>query len=133
MHRMGLFLLLIVVLAACGPTEISLEDVGKAEWTLVALNGGAPVTGAKVTLNFFEDNLNGTTGCNVYQAQYSISGESIDIFDMVLTKAYCEDPVGIMDQELAYIEIFGNASKILMEDGQLMLLTDDERFLLFDE
>ena len=133
MRRVSLFVILSVLLVACGSSDLTFEDLGKTEWTLVAINSGDPVGGAAVTLNFFDDDLNGTTGCNVYNATYSMDGKSIEVSDMLVTQAFCEQPAGIMEQEQTYMTILGEATQILMEDGQLMLLTEDERFLLFDE
>ena len=133
MLRNGLLICLAVLLAACGASQLTLEDLGKSEWKLISLDNQAPVAGAAVTLNFYEDSFNGTTGCNVYQAVYSLNGDTITISEMVVTEQYCEDPPGIMEQERVYTEILGNAVRILVEENQLMLLAEDERFLLFGE
>jgi heat shock protein HslJ len=122
-----------VFLVACGASQLTLEDLGKTEWKLISLNNQDPVAGARITLNIFEDSFNGTTGCNAYNARYTLKGDNISISEMVVTEQYCEEPPGIMDQERVYTEILGNAVRILVEDSQLMLLTEDERFLLFGE
>ncbi|MGD8456581.1 MAG: META domain-containing protein [Anaerolineales bacterium] len=133
MWRNGLLGLCAVFLAACGASQLTLEDLGKAEWKLVSLDDRAPIAEARVTLNIYEDNINGTTGCNAYQAGYTLKGEKISISDMVVTKQYCETPPGIMEQEKVYMEILKNAVKILVENDQLILSTEDEHFLLFGE
>jgi heat shock protein HslJ len=124
--------MLAVFLVACG-AQPNPQDLGKTEWTLVLLNGLSPVEGATATLNFFEDRLNGTTGCNVYTAGYSLRGKTLEVFDMVVTEQACPEPPGIMEQERVYLDILLNVTRILIEDDQVMLLTEDERFLLFDE
>jgi heat shock protein HslJ len=133
MRRYGLLVLLIFFLVSCGDSRPSLEDLGKTEWKLISLNNQDTVPGTTATLNFYEDNLNGTTGCNVYRAGFTLKGKDISIFEMILTEQYCEEPPGIMEQEKIYTEILGNATRILVEQGQLMLLTEDELFLLFAE
>ena len=133
MVKNGLLVLMAVFLVACGASQFTFEDLGKTEWKLVSLDNRDPVAGARVTLNIFEDSINGTTGCNVYNARYKLSGDRISILDMSMTKQYCEDPPGIMEQERIYMDILGNVVRVLVEDGQLRLLTEDEQFLLFGE
>lgn len=133
MWRNGLIGLLAVFLVACGASQLTLEDLGKTEWKLISLDNQEPIAEARVILNIFEDNINGTTGCNAYQAVYTIKGDKISISEMVVTKQYCETPPGIMEQEKAYMDILKNAVKILVENDQLMLSTEDEHFLLFGE
>jgi len=131
MLRNRLLVLTVLFLVACGGSRLTLEDLGKTEWKLISLDNQEPVSDAMATLNFYEDNLNGTTGCNVYRAGYTLRGDNITISDMLVTEQYCENPPGIMDQEKLYTEIMGNAVRVIVENDQLMLLTEDSRFLLF--
>jgi heat shock protein HslJ len=131
MLRNGLLLSTILFLVACGTPQLTLEDLGKTEWKLISVDNRETISGATATLNFYEDSLNGTTGCNVYHAGYTLKGDKITISDMLVTEQYCENPPGLMDQEKLYMEIMGNAVRVLVENSQLMLLTEDGRFLLF--
>lgn len=133
MLRNGLFVLMAFFLAACGASQLTLEDLGKTEWKLVSLDNQEPIHDTMVTLNFYEDSLNGTTGCNAYQAGYTLKGDKISVSEMLVTEQYCENPPGIMEQERVFTEILDNAVRILVENNQLMLLTEDDRFLLFGE
>jgi heat shock protein HslJ len=131
MLRNGLLIITVLFLVACGASQLTWEDLGKTEWKLISLNNQEPISGSMATLNFYEDSLNGTTGCNVYHAGYTLKGDKISISDMLVTEQYCENPPGIMDQEKIYTEIMVNAVRVLVENDQLMLLTEDSRFLLF--
>lgn len=131
MLRKRLLVLTVLFLVACGGSRLTLEDLGKTEWKLISLDNQEPVSGAMATLNFYEDSLNGTTGCNVYHAGYTLKGDNITISDMLVTEQYCENPPGLMDQEKLYTEIMGNAVRVIVENDQLMLVTEDSRFLLF--
>jgi heat shock protein HslJ len=133
MLRNGYLVLMAVFLAACGASQLTLEDLGKSEWKLISLDNQAPVAGARVTLNIYEDSFNGTTGCNAYHGAYTLKGDKFSVSEMVVTGQDCQDPPGIMDQEKIYTEILGNAVRILVEEDRLMLLTEDEHFLLFGE
>jgi heat shock protein HslJ len=129
-RRVGLFVWITFLLIACG-SQPTIQDIGKSEWTLILLNGSSPLEGAKATLNFFEDDLNGTTGCNVYHAGYTLRGKNLEVFELVVTEQACQEPEGIMEQERIYLDILQNAARLLLEDDQLMLITDDKQILLF--
>jgi len=133
MRRNGLIALMLVFLVACGASQLTLEELGKNEWKLISLDNQDPVSESTVTLNFYADNLNGTTGCNAYSARYELKGDKISILELVVTEQACENPPGIMEQERIYTEFLRNAARILVEDDQLMLLAEDEHFLLFAE
>lgn len=129
-RRVSLFLLITFLLGACS-SQPDIQDIGKSEWTLVLLNDSRPLIGVKATLNFFDDDLNGTTGCNVYHAAYSIQGKNLEVFDLVVTEQICLEPAGIMEQERIYLDILRNATRLLVEDNQLMLITEDQQNILF--
>lgn len=133
MQRYLLFLIVTMILSACGSPAITQEDIGQREWKLAAINNSEPVAGADVTLNFYEDTLNGTTGCNVYNAGFTMDGNTIAISEMIMTLAYCDQPAGIMDQEIMYAQILGEVTQVMMKDGQLTLTTEDGRALVFGE
>jgi heat shock protein HslJ len=132
MRRIGLFVFITILLMACS-SQSDVQDIGKTEWTLILLNGASPLEEAKATLNFFDDGLNGTTGCNVYHAGYSISGKTLEVFDLVVTEQDCSEMAGIMEQERVYLDILLNATRLLLEDDQLMLVTKDDQILLFGD
>ncbi len=131
MRKIGLFVLITIYLVACSSTA-DILDVGKSEWSLVLLNGATPLEEAKITLNFFDDDLNGTTGCNVYHAGYSVSGKMIEVYDLIVTEQACQEPLGIMEQERIYLDILQNAQRLLLEDNQLMLISETQQILIFD-
>lgn len=130
MRKICVCVLITVFLVSCSSTAY-IQDISKSEWTLVMLNGASPLDEATITLNFFGDDLNGTTGCNVYHAMYSVSGKTIEVFDLIVTEQACQEPVGIMGQERMYLDILQNARRLLLEDNQLMLVTEDQQILLF--
>jgi len=129
-RRVCLFVLITFLLGACS-SQPDIQDISKNEWTLVLLNGSSPLEGAKATLNFFEDDLNGTTGCNVYHAGFTLRGKNLEIIDLVVTERACSEPAGIMEQERIYLDILENATRLLVEDNQLMLITEDQQVMLF--
>ena len=135
MRHIGLLctlLLLAILLNACGiSSDVSGEDLVRTEWELISLNGAAPMRGAAVTLNFFEDQLNGTTGCNLYNADYRVDGKMLSVEVYTITVQACLEPEGIMEQEAAYMEILRDVITFGIEKDQLHLETLDGRYLLF--
>lgn len=135
MRHIGLLctlLSLAILLSACGiSSDVSGEDLVRTEWVLISLNGAAPIQEAAVTLNFFEDQLNGTTGCNMYNADYFVDGKMLSIGVTAITVQACLEPKGIMEQEAAYMEIMRDVITFGFEKGQLRLETLDGKYLLF--
>jgi heat shock protein HslJ len=123
---------LAILLSACGiSSDVSGEDLVRTEWVLISLNGAAPIRGAAVTLNFFEDQLNGTTGCNMYNADYGVDGKMLSVSVTAITVQACLEPEGIMEQEAVYMELMRDVITFGIEKGQLRLETLDGRYLLF--
>ena len=127
-----ILLSLAILLSACGiSSDVSGENLVRTEWELISLNGAVPIRGAAVTLNFFEDQFNGTTGCNMYYADYRVDGKMLSFGVTANTVQACLEPEGIMEQEAAYMEIMGDVITFGIEKGQLRLETLDGRYLLF--
>lgn len=110
-----------VLLSACSGSS-SLSAAGlEGDWTLVALNGKAPVAGSKVTASFNNGEVGGNTGCNSYGGQYKVSGEKITFSAIFQTEMACMDPEGVMDQESAYTQALGQVASFTIADGKLQL------------
>lgn len=67
--------------------------------------------GSQVTAVFGTDNkLNGSAGCNTYNADYATSGETLTIGAITSGRISCSDPPGIMEQEQAYLNLLPSAA-----------------------
>lgn len=126
------WILLAVVaslLAACmpaGPSTgvtpntpgIPLADTG---WVLETLSGQPVIPDTQVTLNFQNDALNGTDGCNRYSGTYTVDGAKITVNqDIVATMMACAEP--IMEQASTYIDALTQAATYTVSGRQLTLL-----------
>ncbi len=69
------------------------------------------LNGSEITAVFGSDNkINGKSGCNTYNADYSISGGSISIGAVTRTNIACNNPPGVMEQEQAYLNLLATAA-----------------------
>ena len=100
-------------------------------WILTAFYDQKPIDDSQPTLQFDDDQVSGTTGCNHYGGTYQINEDTIKIEDVFSTEMACLDPQGLMDQEQLFLEILRDAIKFSLTDGELVLSTDDERYLRF--
>ena len=84
-----------------------------------------------VTIEFREDGVSGSAGCNKYGAPVSIDGEEIVVGGAMVTRAWCGDPAGLMEQERLYLDILSRARVYRIFGDQLALQTDEGEQLLF--
>lgn len=71
---------------------------------LTDLNGQPVLAGTVTTITFNADGtLNGSAGCNNYNARYTANNGQITVSELTTTNSYCSEPPGLMGQEGAYI------------------------------
>jgi len=129
-----LFVTLIIALmiVACGSKDeksdpVVLDGTG---WTLVTLNGQAPLSGTTITAAFSEGEVTGQSGCNSYFGPYTLDGNALQ-FDMIgMTEMACLEPEGLMDQEMAYLGALQAVAEARLVDGQLEMLDDSGAVIL---
>lgn len=116
-------LLSLVLLTACGSGgDAGGEYLPGSHWNLTALNGGAPVAGTFITLNF-DENLAvfGSDGCNNYRTTATVDGKNIEFAQPGAgTLMACDDPV--MSQATAFQEALAAAETFSATAGGLALM-----------
>lgn len=105
-------------------------------WALVRYLDNGVVTGkiagTTITAEFGEDGtINGRSGCNLYFADYMVAGQALLIGTAGSTEMYCYQPEGTMDQEAAYLGLLGEAASWKIKDGELVLMDEDGRGILW--
>ena len=86
------------------------------------VNGQSVLDGTSINAVFDANGgLNGSAGCNTYSASYSVNGESLSISQPGVTAMVCDDPPGILDQEIAFLNALASASSFSLEAGQLYI------------
>jgi heat shock protein HslJ len=96
-------------------------------WFATAYYDGAQMAtvleGTALTAVFGADGtLNGSAGCNTYSASYLVQGSSLAITPPSSTSTICNDPAGIMEQEVAFLSALTSAGGYNLEGGELYIL-----------
>ncbi len=89
------------------------------------------IVGTDVTVQFREGGVSGSAGCNTYSAPVNIDGTGITAGAAKVTRAWCDDPAGLMDQERLYLDILGRVKDFRIFGDQLAIQTDGGEQLLF--
>ncbi len=115
------------------------QELNGTKWLLTGYNNGAGgfvsvVAGTAVTAAFSEENLfSGNSGCNSYSGTFVVTGSGITIGPLAMTEMYCMDPVGVMDQEGAYLAAVQTAASYRVGPGDLTLMdADGKRMAVFE-
>jgi heat shock protein HslJ len=91
-------------IAAAALNPVQSNALSGTMWTLVSLNGSAPLADRAITLSFDQGSLEGSAGCNTYGGSYTASEESLSFGGVYATERACMEPAGIMEQERAYLD-----------------------------
>lgn len=112
-----------ILLAACTAAQTAPPmPINNTGWRLETLNGQPVLPNKAVTLNFADGRLNGTDGCNLYNATYALNGSAISVNkNIASTMMACDDP--IMKQAQAYTNALTQAVTY-KADGKTLSLVD---------
>ena len=81
-----------------------------------------PLPGTGIVADFGTDGrVTGTSGCNLFFAEYEADERSLDIGAAGMTMMYCLEPVGVMDQEQIFLNLLCSAETFDISDGQLTI------------
>ncbi len=115
--------------AAANPNRL----VG-TRWKLLAFGAenapSAPIGQQSITLNLGADAIGGSGGCNTYGGNYTVNGETISFKEIFSTLIACE-PLAITQQEQAYFQALGAATRFRFEDGLLIISYGNGEVLIF--
>lgn len=144
-----LFILLVILLAACVPTTAPqddpiMDDTNRLDGTSWELTGYGdpdsltpPVPGSQITLTFDGENVGGSAGCNSYGGSYTLNGSQLTFGEMPMTQMACVDNA-IMTQETDYMGLLWQTDaftiRLSTEDGNdTLTLTSDAATLVYSE
>ena len=116
------------------------QDLLAGAWDVIEVNSAPVMPGAVITMTFEPDpatkpdnpgqfvpgtgQVSGTSGCNSYGADYTLSGEGLAMGDAVATEMACEPE--LMAQEEAFLDALRKVSMISFDAGGEMELRDAE-------
>jgi uncharacterized lipoprotein YbaY len=69
--------------------------------------------------------MSGSSGCNNYSAGYKTDGNNIAIGPAIVTRMFCGEPEGVMEQEQQYLAALEMASVYTIEGDRLQLRTSE--------
>ena len=125
---LGFFVILIVALSAG-------NDLEGENWVVeeLVIEGvpTPPLPGTELSAFFDDGELSGVAGCNSFFAGYEVDGDSISIGPAGSTMAFCTAPEGIMEQELAYLNLLGTVGSFARDGDSLTLRHGDEILLRY--
>lgn len=134
----ALSLLMAFLLLALLPAACASKACGDAEWQDVAWKlksygdpGSLQAVNGNITLRFDEakKTLNGSSGCNQYFGDYTVSNCVLKVSNIGATLMACTDG-NLMQQEQTYLNLLKDAGKVEIKGGELRV-TCGEKLLVF--
>jgi heat shock protein HslJ len=127
---LAIFVALTFVLAACGSSGSN--DLSGTTWELASLSGSDLLPGTSITLEFTDEEVSGSAGCNHYGGSYQVSGSSLTFSDVFQTEMACPEPPGVLEQEGVYLAALNVADSYQIIGDHLEILDKaDEQLLVF--
>jgi heat shock protein HslJ len=115
-------LVAIGVLAAC--SCVGATALGDTAWQLESLAGNDVLPDTTITLEFSDNEVSGSAGCNHYGGRYRAGKDSLKVSDLFWTEIGCLEPEGVMEQERAYLTALSGAAGYLIDDGRLEIVDE---------
>jgi heat shock protein HslJ len=128
----GILLLAIVLFSACSPGSQVLDGTS---WKLTSYldDQGQTVDvlpGSVVTAYFQATVVSGISGCNDYNGPYTIDKGKLTFGPMATTRTMCAEPLGIMQQEQAYLSALDKVVSYKVKGETLEMFDDRGKSIL---
>jgi heat shock protein HslJ len=120
----------IAILAACNGSGAN--ELRGTAWELASMSGSGLLPGTSITIEFTDEEVSGSAGCNHYGGSYQISGSSLTFSDVFSTEMACPEPQGILEQEGEYLAALNDADSYQLASDQFEILDEaGEQLLVF--
>jgi heat shock protein HslJ len=70
------------------------------------------------------------TGCNPARGSYEVEGDRLSVGALSQTLRSCDDPAGVMDQEMALVRALESGERIEVVPGRLTIVDGDDRIMM---
>jgi len=106
------------------------QDLAGTSWDVISYNNGkggvvSVIIDTEITANFGEDGqLTGNASCNDYFAPFEVDGDKITIGLPGVTRKFCGEPEGIMEQEQAYLTALQTAATYNIQGVDMDMRTE---------
>jgi heat shock protein HslJ len=117
-----MIIVLAVVLVACGGSDAN--ALRNTAWELESLAGNPVLPGTTITLEFSDNQISGSAGCNQYGGSYQTGEDNLSVGDIFATEMGCMEPQGILEQETAYLAALGTAATYQVTADRLEIYDD---------
>jgi len=122
-----------LLLGACSDiVPSSSDDLEDTNWVLESYgepgNLNVVLDGTEITATFDSaaKRVSGSAGANTYSGSYEITHDELSISGLAWTEMYRLEPVGVMEQEQRYLQLFIEAESFQIDDGELRIYSRDE-------
>lgn len=108
--------------------------IAGTEWSLALVEGQSLLEGTSAGISFKPDEtwMSGSTGCNRFTGGYIRRGENgLRIQNLALTKRFCAEPAGVMQQEARIVHLLNEADGYRASREWLHLTIDDTAVLSY--
>lgn len=130
MIRIIICLFLFTALVSCDSFKgknATEDDLMGSTWVLTNIGTLTAQRGVEVSLVFdSESTLSGYSGCNSYESDYSLNGESFSISGVTSSTDSCAESV--MDQETNFIITLEGAESLKLYGDNLVIKSSDNIF-----
>ena len=121
-----------LVLNACSAADVSLDG---SSWSLQSYRDSTGETvnvllRSTTTALFQADQVTGIAGCNNYSASYQTTRNNLSIGPVASTRKACSTPLGIMEQENAFLAALDATVSYKLNRNSLELLDSRGNTLL---
>lgn len=108
-----------------------LNTLAGSVWELVTLNGADVIEGTRLTVLFGTTGIaNGSGGCNTFRTNYQVTGEAIQINEVLSTRIACPAE-NENAQETAYFTALQAAQSYTLDGDTLTITLSDGAALVF--
>lgn len=115
--------------SACG--QINAKDtLNETSWLLTAIDDTPTLEGTKVTVEFSDGQIGGSSGCNSYGGSYETKGEKITTSSIIMTMMACVEP-SVMEQEQTFLQYLQDAQTFQISGKQLQIFNSNGKALIF--
>jgi len=106
------------------------DELLPGTWEVVNVGSGdrlaGVVPGTEPTVTFDPDGtVTAATGCNTAASSWELDGGELTVEPMRLTRKFCAEPEGVMDQEAALVAALEGAARVEVAPGALTILDAD--------
>lgn len=81
------------LLAGCATAPSGSAGLAGTNWTILRVDGAAPVVPEKASLKFEDERLSANVGCNGIGGDYRVDGVRLIAGPLMATRMFCDGPV----------------------------------------